>query len=104
MHRFWSLALEPLVDAADARLVLEIGTEKGRLTERLLAWAAPRGAAVHTIDPQPQIPVEEWQERWGDTFVFHHALSLNILPRLDDVDVAFIDGDHNWYTVVNELR
>src|SRR4051794_2470800 len=104
MHRFWSLVLEPMVEAVEAKLVLEIGTERGRLTERALAWAEPRGAAVHTIDPVPQIPVDEWRQRWGDSFVFHEALSLNVLPRLQGVDAAFIDGDHNWYTVVNELR
>ncbi len=23
---------------------------------------------------------------------------------MDDVDAALIDGDHNWYTVINEVR
>ena len=27
-----------------------------------------------------------------------------MLPGLGAVDVAFVDGDHNWYTVYNECR
>src|SRR5699024_517351 len=37
-------------------------------------------------------------------YVFHRDLSLNVLGDLPPVDAALIDGDHNWYTVYNELR
>ena len=37
-------------------------------------------------------------------FVFHKSLSLNAIPRIKAVDVFLIDGDHNWYTVYNELK
>ena len=30
----------------------------------------------------------------------YKELSLNVLPLLKDYDVALIDGDHNWYTVI----
>ena len=34
----------------------------------------------------------------------HEALSLDALPEVGRVDCALVDGDHNWYTVLNELR
>ena len=37
-------------------------------------------------------------------YVFHRDLSLDVLDRCGAFDVALIDGDHNWYTVYNELR
>src|SRR2546423_9773540 len=34
----------------------------------------------------------------------HSGLSLDVLPQLPPAEVALVDGDHNWYTVFNELR
>jgi hypothetical protein len=31
-------------------------------------------------------------------------MSLDALPRIHDVDAVLLDGDHNWYTVHNELK
>ena len=34
----------------------------------------------------------------------YEALSVDVLPSLEPMDAALIDGDHNWYTVYNELK
>src|SRR5689334_5123552 len=35
----------------------------------------------------------------------HKGMSLEVLPRLSEkFDCILIDGDHNWYSVFNELR
>lgn len=31
-------------------------------------------------------------------------MSLDAIPTLETMDVWIIDGDHNWYTVSNELE
>jgi GT2 family glycosyltransferase len=104
LHRFWNLALQPLVEAAAPRRILEIGSEAGENTRRLLTWAAARGAVVESVDPDPQFNVEEWEAVFAPHFVFHRKLSLEAMPDIEAVDLALIDGDHNWYTVINELR
>ncbi len=31
-------------------------------------------------------------------------MSLEQLPLLEEIDAVILDGDHNWYTVYNELK
>lgn len=104
MNRFWDRALCPVLDAVAPRLVVEVGVAQGALTRKLLDWAATRRVMIHAIDPEPQLDVRAWRRRHRGTLVFHKARSLNVLGRLTGVDAALIDGDHNWYTVINELR
>lgn len=101
---YWETVIEPLLDAADAGVVVEVGSWRGETTEKLLDWAAPRRARVHAIDPRPRFDVAEMQEEYPESFVFHHELSVDALPKIAKPEVALLDGDHNWYTVVNELR
>ena len=104
MHPFWEAVVSPLLDAAGARTVLEIGAERGYTTGRLLTWAAERGAVVHSIDPSPRFDVARSELEHRGRFEFHRGTSLEVLPALGAVDVALIDGDHNHYTVSAELR
>src|SRR5262245_44702341 len=101
---FWDEVVEPLIEALGPRRILEIGADTGATTRALLAWAESHGAVVHAIDPKPNFDVERVKGQYRDAFVFHTALSLDVLPTLEPVDFALIDGDHNWYTVLNELR
>ena len=105
MHPFWQSVIEPLLDAADAKTVVEIGAERGHTTGRVLAWAAQRGVTtVHAIDPAPQFDVARWQLEYGDLFQMHRGRSLDVLGGIATIDAALIDGDHNWFTVTSELR
>ena len=104
MHPFWDDVVEPLLDAAEARTVVEVGSERGYTTARLLRWAAARGAVVHAVDPAPRFDVARWQLEHGERLRFHRARSLDILGSIAGVDAALIDGDHNWFTVISELR
>ena len=104
MLAFWEDLLEPLIEALEPRRIVEIGADRGTTTRALLAAAARHGATVHVIDPKPSFDVAELQGEHPEALVFHRALSLETLPGLKDVDLALVDGDHNHYTVLNELR
>jgi hypothetical protein len=87
-------------------VIAEIGARHGETTAKLLAFAAGSGSVVHAIDPAPSalFDLDKMKEVHGDRFVFHHALSLDAIPQIEGIDVVLIDGDHNWYTVYNELE
>jgi Methyltransferase domain len=93
----------PCLDAAGARSVVEVGAYAGDLTELLVEWAGGAGARVTAIDPSPQ-------ERLVRLAAEHEALelvretSLDALPRLAPADAVVVDGDHNYFTVAEELR
>ena len=56
------------------------------------------------IDPLPLFDPHEHEQRFPGRYHFHRDVSLNVLPGLPAVDAALVDGDHNWYTVYNELK
>jgi hypothetical protein len=99
---FWDIVIEPLIEAADPKVVVEIGALRGDTTVRLFESLDP-GAELHVVDPEPQFDPEEHERHFGGRYVFHRDASLDVIPDLPPVDVALIDGDHNWYTVYNEL-
>jgi GT2 family glycosyltransferase len=104
VHWFFRLLIDPLLEALHPQTIVEIGVEVGAVTGPLLAWAQANGAVVHAIDPDPALNVERLQARYGEQLQFHRRKSLEVLGEIADVDLALIDGDHNWYTVLNELR
>ncbi len=103
MFPFWEVAIEPILRAVKANRIVEIGALAGEHTELLLDTLGP-DAELHVIDPLPQFDPDEHRERFGGRYVFHRDISHNVLPTLPPMDAALVDGDHNWYTVYNELR
>jgi cephalosporin hydroxylase len=103
MFPLWDVAIAPVLHAAQARRVVEIGALRGETTERMLADLGP-DAELHVIDPEPAFDPTDHERRFPGHYQFHQGLSLDVLPSLGPVDAALIDGDHNWYTVHNELR
>lgn len=103
MFPLWDAAIAPVLRAARARRVVEIGALRGETTVRMLDDLGP-DAELHVIDPAPGFDPEEHAQRFAGRYRFHQGLSLDVLPTLGPIDAALIDGDHNWYTVVNELR
>jgi GT2 family glycosyltransferase len=104
VRAFWESVIEPLLEAARPKRIVEIGVDKGDTTARLVEWAAHHGATVDAIDPAPSIDVGEWLGKHGEVLRLHIATSLETLGQLDPPGVALIDGDHNFYTVLRELR
>ncbi|HME70622.1 MAG TPA: class I SAM-dependent methyltransferase [Myxococcota bacterium] len=104
MNGFWDFLVRPALEAAGARVVVEVGSEGGRHTRRLLEWCAIRRARLHVVEPEPQYDVDELAAAHAERVVFHRAASLEVLDQLGPVDAVLIDGDHNWFTVYHELK
>ena len=103
MFPFWDLVIAPVFDAVGARRVVEIGALRGNTTELMLDRLGAE-AELHVIDPVPQFDPGEHERAFPGRYHFHRGLSVDVLPELPPVDVALVDGDHNWYTVYNELQ
>jgi predicted O-methyltransferase YrrM len=93
----------PLLDAVAARSVVEIGSYAGDLTRLILGWAAGAEARVLAVDPDPRPELIELGEHHEELELIrktsHEALREIAVP-----DAVIIDGDHNYYTVCEELR
>jgi hypothetical protein len=93
----------PCLTAAGARSVVEVGAYAGDLTSVLVQWAAGCGGHVWAIDPSPQDRLVRL-DRESSELELVSDTSLAALPRIPLPDAVIIDGDHNHYTVSEELR
>jgi cephalosporin hydroxylase len=103
MFPFWEPVISPLLRAAGVRSVVEVGALRGENTRQLLDGLGD-DSVLHVVDPVPAFDPSELEREFPGRYHFHRALSLDVLGDLPPMDAALIDGDHNWYTVVNELR
>jgi Methyltransferase domain len=104
-HSLANLA-EILVGCLDARgagSVVEIGAYAGDLTRILLDWAAGPGASMIAIDPTPHERLVQLSRERSDLELIQEE-SREALGRIDLPDAVIVDGDHNYYTVTEELR
>ncbi len=92
-----------ILDASGAKSVGEVGAYAGDLTGLLLDWAAETDARVFAIDPSPQ-PELEQLERDRPALELVRETSLEAFKTIELPEAMVIDGDHNWYTVYEELR
>lgn len=93
----------PALDVVGARSVVEIGGETGTFTRELIAWAQERDAMVRCIDPKPSDALVELADS-SPTLELLACRSLEVLEELEPADVYLIDGDHNYWTLTQELR
>ena len=103
MFPFWDVAIAPLLEAVGPKRVVEVGALRGENTLLMINHLGP-GVELHVVDPLPAFDPTEHEQAFPGRYIFHRDLSVNALPKLDPVDVALLDGDHNWYTVYNELK
>ena len=92
-----------VLDATAARSVIEVGAYAGDLTRLLLLWARRADARITAVDPSPQPGLEDLEREWSELQLVRQT-SLDALEHIDLADVIIIDGDHNYYTVTEELR
>jgi hypothetical protein len=101
MTEFSSLILG-CIERTGAQEIVEIGAEFGGMSQQLADHCAAVGGRLTSIDPAPKAQFVNWVH--GCPHVRHiAATSLSAMAELADVDAWVIDGDHNYYTVYNEL-
>ncbi len=93
----------PCLDAAGVRSIAEVGAFAGDLTRVLVAWSRSAAAKVMAIDPAPQPALERLAAEHAELELIRQT-SLEALPAIPLPDAIVIDGDHNYYTVREELR
>jgi SAM-dependent methyltransferase len=101
MQLFARHIIVPLARKRGWKSFCEIGASIGLSTDEILKLP---NIAYAIIDPG--LDLDLVQKYAGDTRVtVIKKNSLDALPNLSgEFDCILIDGDHNWYTVFNELR
>jgi hypothetical protein len=102
MAEFSDLILGSLT-IAGARHIVEIGAEFGGMSQLLADHAEAVGGHLSSIDPAPRQEFISWAAT-ASAVTHIPAASLDIIHELQHVDAWVIDGDHNYYTVLNELK
>jgi len=103
MNRFWHSFIKPVIEIAQPKRLIEIGAAEGLNTRNLLAYCRQTGAHIDIIDPAPRPVLHGVLAEYDTEYTWLALKSLDAIPGLAAVDVALIDGDHNWYTVFTEL-
>lgn len=95
--------LSGCLEAIDAKTVLEIGSFKGELTVELLEWAESRGVKIAGVDPLPPDELEALAASRPELELLR-VVGAEVLRERDFDDAIIIDGDHNYYTLSEELK
>ena len=93
----------PCLDVVSARSIVEVGAYAGDLTGLLLQWAKGANAQVSAVDPFPQKELVQLSEENAELDLVRET-SLEALKHIAMPDVMIIDGDHNYWTVSQELE
>ncbi|MYL63568.1 class I SAM-dependent methyltransferase [Bacillus hwajinpoensis] len=104
MNRFWGSVIKPILLSLKLNKIIEIGAYKGETTIRLLDYCKNIEGNLIVIDPLPLFNVEEINQLYKGSYQLYKKTSLEVLPMINDYQAVLIDGDHNWYTVYNELK
>jgi hypothetical protein len=105
MFQHFESRIRPLLDATrQLSTMVEVGADHGQHTSKLLPYVRSRRAHLHIVDPVAQRDLTLCQRQYASCSTLHQQPSHEVLPSLDPPDVVLLDGDHNWYTVIEELR
>jgi len=104
LNRFWNIILEPLITQFGPNTILEVGSDQGLTTTRLIDFCVLHRAHLEVIDPIICEKVISHASQYSEFIGLYRQNSLEALESVKYPDLALIDGDHNWFTVINELR
>ena len=93
-----------LVEQTQAKRILELGSDVGDSTRIFASALAYFGGNLWTIDINPP----KWNQEWMDGLYNFTAITEDTLnPELKwdkEVDILFIDDDHTYPHVLEELK
>lgn len=92
-----------VLDVAGGASVTEVGALDGDLTRLLLLWANRKGGQVIAVEPSPHADLE-LLARDNAKLQLIRETSQVALTHAPLSDAIILDGDHNYYTVSQELR
>lgn len=92
-----------LLELAGGDSIIEIGALDGDLTQLLVRWAEQDGAKILAVDPTPHAGLEALADAHPSVELVRQT-SLDALGHIELSDTIVIDGDHNYFTVSEELR
>ena len=104
MHRLWDIIIKPIFDELKPKHIVEVGSDRGINTENILKYCKKNNAKLTSIDPSHKLNLKKINEEYANNFELIEDFSLNVLHTMKNYDLILIDGDHNWYTVYNELK
>ena len=89
-----------LVQALDAKTVIELGTRGGVSTIAWLYGVEATGGHVWSvdIDPAPELQHPQW------TFIQGNDLDPTVVRQLPDAEIVFIDTSHAYQQTMAELN
>jgi hypothetical protein len=93
----------PCLDAVEPRTVVEVGAFRGDFTRELLCWAEMPGVTITAVEPKPPPELLSLREAHPELILVEED-SHTALSAMPAADAVIIDGDHNYYTVSEELR
>lgn len=94
----------PILQKIQPKMIGEIGAAEGGNTRVLYNFLQQNGGKLHTIDPFPRGTFLQWVQQVAPTVTHFAEFSLKCIPDTGRIETWFVDGDHNWYTVFNELK
>ena len=105
MHLFWESFIDPLLEATGPKHhIVEIGSSSGVNTKNILSYCKKSDSKCTVIDP---LEIGNIDDIRNDLKVYGtqiKGLSLDVLESTSPGSSYLIDGDHNYYTVINECR
>lgn len=104
MKRLWENVMLPIFKHENVKSIVEIGSEKGINTRNILKYCMENDGRLTSIDPDPNFNASALESEYEGRYKILKTLSLESLPLMKDYDCILVDGDHNWYTVYNELQ
>ncbi|MFC0271919.1 class I SAM-dependent methyltransferase [Metabacillus herbersteinensis] len=104
MYRFFQSIIKPIFELENIKRIVEIGADEGKNTLQILEYCSQIEGALTSIDPSPRFDKQALKLIYGQYLEVINDLSLISLQHLKHYDCVLIDGDHNWYTVFNELN
>ena len=102
MVNFFPLAEQLMECLTGLSRIVEIGSESGSNSMVLLQYAERRGIALETVDPVEPGNLAELSA--SSHFTYCRICSSDYLRLPREVQVIFMDGDHNFETVLADLE
>lgn len=83
--------------------IVEVGAEYAGSTKILANYAKNNHAFLYVVDPSPKGDIENILKEFKGSYQFLKKRSIEALPEIN-ADIFFLDGDHNYWTVYQELE